>query len=204
VRFLPAGPEALLVEVAGLEEVAALQAEVQRRRRAGWSPALVDVIPGARTLLLDGIDDIPAAIRELRSWTVPPAPADEGETVEIACVYDGADLAEVAAAWSVPVEAVAAHHSSVAHAVAFCGFNPGFAYLAGLAPDQAVPRRDNPRTAVPAGSVAVAGLYTGVYPRSSPGGWQLIGHTDAVLWDERREPPALLVPGRRVRFVDVT
>jgi KipI family sensor histidine kinase inhibitor len=204
VRFLPAGPRALLVEVAGLDEVAALGAEVERRRAEGWSPELVDVVPGACTLLLDGIGDVAAAIREIGTWSPPPVAAGEGETIEIRCVYDGPDLGAVAAAWGISPEAAAAHHSAILHTVAFSGFNPGFAYLAGLDTEHAVARRENPRTSVPAGSVAVAGLYTGVYPRDSPGGWQLIGRTDAALWDETREPPALLVPGHRVRFVDMT
>lgn len=93
-------------------------------------------------------------------------------------------------------------HAAAGYRVAFCGFAPGFGYLTGLPERYAVPRRATPRTAVPAGSVALAGPYTGVYPRSSPGGWRLVGTTDAVLWDPEREPPALLSPGLRVRFVE--
>jgi KipI family sensor histidine kinase inhibitor len=204
VRFLPAGPRALLVELSGLDEVTALQAEVQRRRDEGWAPSLADVVPGARTLLLDGLDDVAATTRELRDWTVTPVAAGQGEIVEIECVYDGPDLADVARAWGVSPEAAAAEHASLEHTVAFCGFNPGFAYLAGLGDDRSVPRRDNPRTRVPGGSVAVAGVYSGVYPRDSPGGWQLIGRTEATLWDQTRDPPALLVPGYCVHFVDAT
>jgi KipI family sensor histidine kinase inhibitor len=204
VNFRPAGPQALLVEVSDLEEVAGLRAEVQRRREAGWAPELVDVVSGARTLLLDGLGDVMAAARAIRSWPIAPVAGDEGQTIEIECVYDGPDLGGVAAAWGVSPEAAAAHHSSLEHSVAFCGFNPGFAYLAGLDDGHSVARRENPRTRVPAGSVGLAGPYTGVYPRQSPGGWQLIGRTGAVLWDEGRQPPALLVPGHRVRFLDVT
>lgn len=87
--------------------------------------------------------------------------------------------------------------------VAFCGFAPGFGYLTGLPERYHLPRRATPRTAVPAGSLALAGEYAGVYPRSSPGGWQLIGSTDAVLWDPEREPAALFAPGVRVRFEEV-
>lgn len=86
--------------------------------------------------------------------------------------------------------------------VAFCGFAPGFGYLTGLPERFHLPRRATPRTAVPAGSLALAGEYAGVYPRSSPGGWQLIGSTDAVLWDPQREPAALFAPGVRVRFTE--
>ena len=204
MRFLPTGPRALLIEVADLDEVFALQAEVQRRRTGGWAPSLQDVIPGARTVLLDGLDDVKATIREIGGWTVTPVAGSEGETIEIECVYDGPDLAQVASTWNVSPEAVGGYHASLAHTVAFGGFAPGFAYLAGLDDDHAVPRRENPRTRVPAGSVAVAGVYSGVYPRESPGGWQLIGRTEAPLWDPERDPPALLVPGHPVRFIDVT
>src|SRR5579875_3540977 len=114
----------------------------------------------------------------------------------------GPHLAEVAAVWGVPPGEVAAIHSAIVHEVAFCGFGPGFAYLSGIGEQRAVPRRASPRTRVPAGSVALAGCYTGIYPWPSPGGWQLIGRTELAVWDPAREPPALLRPGCRVRFVD--
>jgi KipI family sensor histidine kinase inhibitor len=204
VRFLPVGTGALLVELDDLAAVLALHAEIQRRREQGWAPGLVDVIPAERTILLDGVSDQAAAERDLRGWRVRPAAAPDGPVVEIPCRYDGADLAAVAAAWHVAEPQVALIHTAVEYRVAFCGFSPGFAYLTGLAEELAVPRLPNPRTAVPAGSVALAGGYTGVYPRSSPGGWQIIGRTDAVIWDAGQEPPALLAPGARVKFVDVT
>jgi KipI family sensor histidine kinase inhibitor len=119
-------------------------------------------------------------------------------------VYDGADLADVAAHWGVSPAAAVALHSAIEYRVAFCGFAPGFAYLTGLPADRAVPRRATPRAAVPAGSVGLAGRYTGVYPSVSPGGWQLIGRTAERLWDTAREPAALLAPGTRVRFVPTT
>ncbi|NNG35450.1 allophanate hydrolase subunit 1 [Nakamurella sp. DB0629] len=123
--------------------------------------------------------------------------------VEIPVRYDGADLGEVAALTGLGVaELIAAHTDSVWRA-AFAGFAPGFAYLTGGDPRLAVPRRTHPRTEIPSGAVGLAGEYCGIYPRRSPGGWQLIGRTDAVLWDERRDPPALLTPGTLVRFVAV-
>jgi KipI family sensor histidine kinase inhibitor len=203
VRFLPVGGSALLIELDGLEGVLALQAEIDRRRAAGWAPSLVDVIPSARTILLDGVTGRDALAADIAGWQVPPAPPPDGPAVEIPCRYTGDDLAAVAAAWRVSPARVARIHAAQAYRVAFCGFSPGFAYLSGLPGRLAVPRRSNPRTTVPAGSVAVADTYTGVYPRPSPGGWQIIGHTDAVLWDSAKEPPALLAPGHRVRFVDV-
>jgi KipI family sensor histidine kinase inhibitor len=204
VRFRPAGTRAVLVELADQQAVLALYAEIERRRAEGWAPELTDVVPAARTILLDGVADLDAVTGELRRWRVPPAAAPHGPVLRIPCRYDGADLPEVAARWGVSEREAARIHSGAAYRVAFCGFAPGFAYLTGLAARLSVPRRPSPRTSVPAGSVAVAGVYTGIYPRSSPGGWQLIGHTDAVLWDPGREPPALLGPGTGVRFVPVT
>jgi KipI family sensor histidine kinase inhibitor len=126
--------------------------------------------------------------------------------LEVPVRYDGADLAEVAALWGCDVAEVVRRHTGDRWTVAFCGFAPGFGYLVA---DEGghhwdVPRRDVPRTRVPAGSVGLAGPYTGAYPRASPGGWQLVGRTTLELFDATREPPALLTPGRPVRFVDVT
>jgi KipI family sensor histidine kinase inhibitor len=121
--------------------------------------------------------------------------------VEVPTTYDGPDLEEVARVWGMSTAEVVATHTGLEHEVAFCGFSPGFAYCAGLPEHLAVPRRHDPRPRVPAGSVAVADRWTGVYPTASPGGWQLLGRTDLVLWDADREPPATLAPGTRVRFV---
>jgi len=202
VRFWPAGPGALLVEVDSLDQVRALYARIERERAAGWEPGLVDVVPAARTVLLDGVADQDALADQIRSWSIAPQLAGSGRVVEITCRYDGPDLAEVARQWSVPAERVAALHGALEHEVAFCGFSPGFPYIAGLGGGREVTRRDRPRAAVPAGSVALGDEYTGIYPRTSPGGWQIIGHTDAVMWDSDRDPAALLQPGDRVRFVD--
>jgi KipI family sensor histidine kinase inhibitor len=204
MRFLPVGATALLVELDNLDAVLALHAEITRRRSDGWAPSLTDVIPAARTILLDGVTDRSALAEQLRGWDVPPAPPPEGTVVEIPCRYTGEDLAAVAASWRVSEREAARIHAAGEYRVAFCGFAPGFAYLSGLPARPAVPRRPSPRPAVPAGSVALAGTYTGVYPRSSPGGWQIIGHTDAPVWDPGQDPPALLAPGNRVRFVDVS
>jgi KipI family sensor histidine kinase inhibitor len=203
MRFFPVGSAALLVELDDLAAVLALHAEIQRRRALGWAPGLADVIPAERTILLDGVADQGAVEQELRGWQIPAAAAPDGPVVEIPCRYDGADLAAVATAWGVSEPEVARLHAAADYRVAFCGFSPGFAYLTGLGDRFAVSRRPSPRTAVPAGSVGLAGSYTGVYPRSSPGGWQIIGRTDAVVWDPGQEPPALLTPGARVKFVDV-
>ncbi|MFE9139299.1 allophanate hydrolase subunit 1 [Streptomyces sp. NPDC007355] len=199
-RVLRVGERALLVELAGGEEAEAFHAELLRRRAAGALPAVREIVPAARTVLLDGVTDPDRLAAELTGWEVAPLPERVGPAVEIPVRYDGPDLAEVAARWGVSVEAAVRIHTAAEFRVAFCGFAPGFGYLTGLGERYEVPRRATPRTAVPAGSVALAGPYTGVYPRSSPGGWQLIGTTDAVLWDTGREPAALLAPGTRVRF----
>ncbi|MEV4950086.1 allophanate hydrolase subunit 1 [Streptomyces sp. NPDC053755] len=200
-RVLRVGERALLVELTSGEATEAFHAELLRRRASGALPAVREIVPAARTVLLDGVDAPDVWERQLREWTIPPLPARVGRSVDLPVRYDGPDLAEVAALWGVGVETAVRIHSSCEFRVAFCGFAPGFGYLTGLGGRYEVPRRATPRTAVPAGSIALAGPYTGVYPRSSPGGWQLIGTTDAVLWDTAREPAALLAPGTRVRFV---
>ena len=199
-RVLPVGRRALLVEVDGVEQAQALHAELVRRRTAGELPAVEEIVPAASTVLLDGLDDPRALADRLRHWRVPDAAPAGAASVVLPVRYDGPDLAEVAELWGVAEEEVAAIHTGIGFRVAFCGFAPGFGYLTGLPEDLHVPRRAEPRTAVPPGSVGLAGPYTGVYPRTSPGGWRLIGRTDAVLWDAAREPAALLSPGTRVRF----
>ncbi|MFC9946993.1 5-oxoprolinase subunit B family protein [Streptomyces pratensis] len=202
IRVLEAGPRALLVELASGVDAEAFHAELLRRRAAGELPGVREIVPGARTVLLDGVEDRTLAGR-LRTWTVPPLSRGAGEAVEIPVVYDGPDLADVAEAWGVAVDEVPRIHARTEFRVAFCGFAPGFGYLTGLPGHLSVPRRATPRTRVPAGALALAGPYTGVYPRPSPGGWQLIGRMPEpeALWDPDREPAALLGPGARVRFV---
>ncbi|AJE86900.1 MULTISPECIES: 5-oxoprolinase subunit B family protein [Streptomyces] len=200
MRCLPAGAHALLVELDDGEQAAALHAELLRRRTAGELRA-TEIVPAARTVLLDGLDDPAALAARLPEWRLPPVAAVDGALTEIPVRYDGPDLAEVAAHWGLTPRAAALLHAETVFRVAFCGFAPGFGYLTGLPERYAVPRRPDPRTAVPAGAVGLAGPYTGVYPRSSPGGWQLIGTAECVLWDAQRSPAALLAPGMRVRFV---
>ncbi|MEV1082564.1 5-oxoprolinase subunit PxpB [Streptomyces sp. NPDC050211] len=202
MRVLPVGDGALLVEVASGDEAQALHAELLRRRAEG-SLSVGEIVPAARTVLLDGLADPARLAAELTATEVPPAPPRARDVIELPVRYDGPDLADVAAHWGVPEREVARIHAETEFRVAFCGFAPGFGYLSGLPERYDVPRRATPRTAVPAGAVGLAGPYTGVYPRSSPGGWQLIGTTDAVLWDHARVPAALLSPGTPVRFVPV-
>ncbi|WP_155054490.1 5-oxoprolinase subunit PxpB [Streptomyces blattellae] len=202
MRVLPVGAGALLVEVASGAEAQALHAELLRRRAEG-SLSVGEIVPAARTVLLDGLADPARLAAELTAAQVPPAPPRARGVIELPVRYDGPDLADVAAHWGVAEREVARIHAGTEFRVAFCGFAPGFGYLSGLPERYDVPRRATPRTAVPAGAVGLAGPYTGVYPRSSPGGWQLIGTTDAVLWDHARVPAALLSPGTPVRFVPV-
>jgi KipI family sensor histidine kinase inhibitor len=187
----PVGRNAVLVEVADSREAVDL---------AGWARGRAlarEVVPGARSVLLDGLVDHDALTRLLQDWS--PGEVEPGDEVAIPIVYDGPDLADLAEQWGCSAEEVAARHQAVTFVSAFCGFAPGFAYLSGL--DAAVSRLATPRTRVPAGSVALAGTWCGVYPTASPGGWRIIGSTDARLWDVDRDPPALLVPGTRLRFV---
>lgn len=199
-----AGRHALLLELADLDEAQRWYAELQARREAGDLRA-TDLVPGARTVLLDGLDDVAEVSDRLRTWTAAHDPrAVPQRTVEVPVRYGGPDLAEVAERWGMSRSEAAEAHAGTAYTVAFCGFSPGFAYLAGLPDRLAVPRRETPRTRVPAGSVGIAGTWCGVYPQESPGGWALVGRTDLALFDLDRDPPALLTPGTTVRFVAVS
>ncbi len=195
MRCIPVGADALLVEVSDVREATALYAEARRREVRAR-----DIVPAARTVLFDGVDDVDTLLQELRRWSVASSGAVPGEVVEVPTTYDGPDLEDVAAHWELSPEEVVGLHTGTEFLVAFCGFAPGFAYCTGLPAGLTVPRRPEPRSRVPAGSVGLAGEFTGVYPTSSPGGWQLIGRTDLRLWDESADPPATLPPGTRVRF----
>jgi KipI family sensor histidine kinase inhibitor len=166
---------------------------------------VVEVVPGAAAVLVrhDASAD-PRALAAVLAGVEPLARSSaSGGLVEIPVVYDGADLDDVAAATGLTAADVVRLHSAAEYDVAFCGFAPGFAYLRGLDTRLTVPRLAAPRTRVPAGSVAVADIWSAVYPRESPGGWRLLGRTDAAVWDPARTPPAVLAPGTRVRFVEV-
>lgn len=192
----PMGDHALLVGCADLEEVLALDAALRAAPLAGQR----DLQPAERSLLvvLDGPRRVASAAATLRSLRPPPRVARDLRAVALDVVYDGPDVEDVARLTGLSRDAVVAAHAGAAWTAAFAGFAPGFVYLVGDFPP--VPRRDSPRTAVPAGSVAVGGAYSAVYPRRSPGGWHLLGRTDAVLWDAAADVPSLVRPGDLVTF----
>jgi KipI family sensor histidine kinase inhibitor len=204
----PSGPHAVLVETRENEVLAAAHALRRWADAAGLTG--LEVVPGATTVLLiaEGLGtrsllyrDLEAALNDAASSPSDGPDDHVGAVVELPVIYDGVDLAAVADAVDMTVDAVIRSHAEANYRVAFCGFAPGFAYLSGLPDALHLPRRPTPRPRVPAGSVAVAAGYCGVYPRTSPGGWYLLGRTDIVLWSTARRPPALLTPGTRVRFV---
>jgi KipI family sensor histidine kinase inhibitor len=199
VKVRPYGERAVLAEVNDPRLVPVVRAAIAAE------PGVLDAVAGAQTVLVVFDPALTSAQRVTAALDRGPdaaaQTAGEPRSVELSVVYDGDDLAEVAAEVALSPEAVVDRHLAAEYTVRFCGFSPGFAYLDGLDPLLHVPRRPSPRTAVPAGSVAIAGEFAGVYPRSSPGGWRLLGRTDAGLWDVTRDPPALLAPGTRVRFV---
>lgn len=195
------GDQALLLQFDSTAEVLVWTTAL----REATLPGVLDIVPASRSVLvkLDGPRYQSVVRHRLRTLRVasdaaPLAPQDERMVIDV--VYDGADLAEVADRTGLTTAQVINAHTATPWHVGFCGFAPGFAYLVGGDSQLAVPRRSEPRPSVPAGAVGLADGFSGIYPRQSPGGWQLIGHTDAVLWDIDRQNPALLVPGVWVQF----
>jgi len=211
------GDHALLLE---LEDNATVHT-VARSAREQLGDQLVEVVPGHQTLLVvwdEGLEDAVALMSNLKALAsdasafkldISAIGNEPPPVVPIRVRYDGADLEAAATALEVSREAVVELHSGAAYTVAFMGFSPGFPYLVAdetarrVLPLLELGRLGTPRTEVPAGSVAVAAGYCGIYPHSSPGGWNLLGRTDVVLFDAGRDPPALLEPGTRVRFEPV-
>lgn len=193
MELKPCGDRAILLDCADLDEALAWHAALSPR---------VEAVLGARTVLLRGE---PATLRRLVTDTRPARfdRAQPSGTTRIPVTYDGPDLAEVATLTGLTTDEVVAAHTGSPWTVAFAGFAPGFAYLTGGDARLRVPRRDSPRPRVESGAVGLAGEFSGVYPRASPGGWQLIGRTAVPLWDLERDPPALLMPGATVWFEPV-
>ena len=202
MRILPSGSVSLLLELDDLDEVLAMYAALVQDPPHG----VLDIVPAALTVLLV-IDPSETSLSEVQRETLIVTPLYDrrktGELVEIPVTYDGADLEDTAQLLGYDVAELVRRHTAEEWTVAFCGFAPGFGYLTSETQEWDIPRRSSPRTKVPSGSVALAGKFSGVYPRESPGGWQIIGRTDVAMFDLAREPAALLRPGNRGRFVDV-
>ena len=202
MRFLPVNLNALLVELDNLEQTLALLASLKNEPITG----IEELVPAARTILVSWRPSACSRaelVREIGQRDVSASAKRGGTLIEIPVHYTGDDLAEVAQLLGITPEEVIRRHTGSEYTVAFTGFAPGFAYLSGGHPSFNVPRRGTPRTRIPAGAVGLAGLFSGVYPQASPGGWQIIGVTPTVMWDLARDVPALLQPGYRVRFVDI-
>lgn len=202
MRFLPVTHNALLVELADLDQTLALLASLQRHPPHG----VEELVPAARTILVEYRASATRAetlVQDIAARSLTQGAERSDTLIEIPVQYDGEDLAEVAQILGITADEVVQRHTGSEYTVAFTGFAPGFAYLSGGHPSLNVPRRRTPRTRLPAGSVGLAGTFSGVYPQASPGGWQIIGTTPVAMWDITRAQPALLQPGYRVRFVDI-
>jgi KipI family sensor histidine kinase inhibitor len=196
-RLLPYGDRAWLLECADLADAQAVHQWLAGQQR----PEISEIVPGARTLLLRLQAPLPADLGRTMIDIVPPrVDSNPADVISVDVRYDGPDLGHLAAHLGVGVEEIIDHHTGQDWTVAFCGFSPGFGYLAPTVRELPVPRHHSPRTRVPAGSVALADTWSAIYPSDSPGGWQLIGSTDVRLFDVAADPPALLRPGVRVRF----
>jgi len=199
MKLLPYGDTALLLDCDSLDEA--------RRWFAALKWGLTgyeDLVMGAQSVLVRAPRDAVPALRDSieKTHVEEELQTYADHVIEIGATYDGADLGEVAELTGLSRSAIVSAHTGTLWTVAFGGFAPGFAYLCGGDPRLNVPRRSSPRTRIPAGAIGLAGEFSGIYPRESPGGWQIIGHTDVAIWDLDREPPALLLPGHTVRFVE--
>lgn len=201
----PLGEAALCCALPAPASLAQQQRIWQLAASLGDVDGVQELIPGMNnlTLLFDPLRTeaatLETTVRQL--WDQPPRRHALGRLVEIPVTYDGPDLADVAAHCGLSPDDVVARHTQAEYVVYFLGFQPGFAYLGGLDESLHTPRRAEPRTSVPAGSVGIGGAQTGIYPLATPGGWQLIGRTSLALFDPQAEPPTVLAPGDRVRFV---
>lgn len=197
MKFLRASDTALLAQADSLEQAVELNRAWQN------IVSIRELVPGASTVLVHfdpARVTAEALMAQLESTDVSTSSDGQARHITIPVTYDGEDLASVADLLGLSEESLIQRHLAAEWTVAFSGFAPGFGYAKSSDPIFQVPRRSSPRTRVPAGAVGLAGPFTGIYPRESPGGWQLIGHTRDLLWDIHREPPALMAPGTVVRF----
>lgn len=200
---------ALLVETPPGDDVEASARAargIARRLRDLAGARGLELVPGAASVLLlsaEPFADAEAVRALVLSAGAGPAPEDRADarTLHVAVTYDGPDLVEVATRTGLSEDEVVRRHAAATYTVAFVGFAPGFPYLVGLPRELELPRLPAPRPRVPRGSVAIAGRFAGIYPFETPGGWNLLGTTDAALFDAHRSPPALLAAGDVVRFV---
>ena len=198
-RILPASDRALLVDYGGLERMLKHFAALQDANLAG----VTELVPAAQTLLVQFDPSVTNAVSlaaAIRQVAVVDSNSAPNRSVEIDVLYDGEDLHDVAELLAISTDELVARHSGAEWKVAFTGFAPGFAYCVSNDPLFQVPRRSSPRTRIPAGALALAAEFSGIYPRESPGGWQLIGRTAEPMWDLERTPPALLSPGDAVKY----
>ncbi len=199
MRVLPVNLNTILIELDDLAQTLALMASLQAETIAG----IEEIVPAARSLLIrfsPAVADQNALVQDIARRRIDGTVEQSGRRIEIPVIYNGEDLEEVGRLVGISADEVIRRHTGTDYMVAFTGFAPGFAYLSGGDQSLNVPRRSSPRPSIPAGSVALAGGFSAVYPQTSPGGWQLIGITDMPMWDLAREQPALLQPGDRVRF----
>ncbi len=202
LRFLPSGSDSFLVE---LDDLAATLTLLDAILAAGIE-GVREVIPGARTVMVrfdPWLTNVAGLCEKITALDLSTRSSRGGELFEIPVTYDGEDLGDVAEMLGCTIEEVIQRHTEATYTVAFTGFAPGFAYMTSDDPRFDVPRRKSPRVKIPAGSVAIAGKFGGIYPSDSPGGWQLLGKTPLAMWDTTRERAALLAPGDRVRFRDI-
>lgn len=203
MRFLPVNIDAIMVELSSLEQTMALTDQLQNNL-VFWK--IEEIIPAARTVLIRFnpiLTDADTLAKNISALDIKSGSIPSGELITISVNYNGEDLAYVADHLGITVNEVITRHTNNEYQVAFCGFAPGFAYMVSNHAQLNVPRRQSPRVRIPAGSVALAGEFSSVYPQASPGGWQLIGITESAVWDINRDNPALFKPGSRVHFVDV-
>lgn len=216
MKARPCGDAAVLIDIDEAESVEAgltvqdgvlsVHQRLKHAQEQGLE-GIVDMVPAARTLLVKldpSIQPPREFVAKMESLSLD-APAEnvgsaDADVVTVPTVYDGPDLETVARLWDVSVDEVVSMHSGMTWRAAFGGFAPGFTYLLPTGDFPTVPRLDSPRPRIPRGSVGMAGAFSGVYPQQSPGGWQLLGHTEREMWDTHRTPPALIQPGQLVRF----
>lgn len=202
MRFLPVNIDAIMVELSSLEQIMALTDQLQNNL-VFWK--IEEIIPGARTVLIRFnpiLTDADTLAKNISALDIKSGSIPLGELIIISVNYNGEDLAYVADHLGITVSEVINRHTNNEYQVAFCGFAPGFAHMVSNHVQLNVPRRQSPRVSIPAGSVALAGEFSSVYPQASLGGWQLIGITESAVWDINRDNPALFKPGSRVHFVD--